>query len=68
MYLALMWPHFEYYMQICAPQYKMIFKVLEIIQRRATKLVEGHLGCLVWRRLRSDLIALCKSLKGGSAG
>jgi len=46
----------------------MIFKVLEIIQRRATKLVEGHLGCLVWRRLRSDLIALCKSLKGGSAG
>ena len=74
-------PHLEHCIQMWSPQYRTDTHVLEHVQRKARKMIQGmkHLSyedklkglglfSLEKRRLGSDLIVAFQNLKGGATG
>ena len=81
LYLALVRPHLDYAVQFWSPYYRMDIKMLESVQRRMTKMIQGlinftyeerlkqlNLHSLERRRVRADMIEVYKWMKGFNKG
>src|ERR1043165_7504865 len=76
LYKSLVRPHLDYCCQVCRPHLKNDIEILEKVQKRATRMIEGFKGVsydqrlkemglttLETRRLRADLIEVFKIIK-----
>ena len=81
LYLALVRPHLDYAVQFWSPCYRMDINMLESVQRRMTKKIQGlrnlpyrerlrhlNLHSLERRRVRGDMIEVYKWMKGYNKG
>ena len=69
LYSVLVRPHLEYYVQMWSPQYRRDMNLLECIQRRATKIIQGMKHLSYEDRLREmRLFILEKALRRPDRG